>query len=97
MTTTYHTIDYDTSCFEYPVLDKTHGIPTFIGMTKLKKQLKSNAQSVTSDLLGGARHGHLVLGLTPEDYTTVSNEPYAFPVHPGTLTIPRNSDTAESV
>ena len=96
MTTEYKSIEYYTSCFEYPVLDKIHGMPTFITLTKMKKQLQSNAQSITSDL-GGGGHGHLGLVLTPEEYSTVSNDAYVAPVHPSVLAIPRNADAAEAV
>ena len=89
-------IDYINTAFEYPILDKIHGTPTFSTLNRLKKQLQANAQSVSSDLGGGA-HGHLGLVLSPTEYATVSNDAYNMPPHPGPLTIPRNTDAVEAV
>ena len=89
-------IDYAQSKFEYPVLDKIHGEPTYHALKRMKEQLKRNAQSVISDLGGGA-HGHLGLVLTAQEYTKFSQIPYAAPRHPGPLQIPRNTDSAEAV
>ena len=96
MSCLYQYIDYATTHFEYPTLDKIHGKPTFSTLTTLKKQLKSNAQSVVSDLGGGA-HGHLGLVLSPEEYTAVSNTAYTRPDHPGPFILPRNVDPIKAV
>ena len=52
----------------------------------MSKELKANAQSVYSNLSGGA-HGHLGIVLSPAAYALISNTPYATPTHPGSLTI----------
>ena len=96
MTTIFQAIDYANTCFEFPQLDKIHGAPTFESLSRLKRQLKANAQSVASDLGGGA-HGHLGLVLSPAEYRSVSATPYQMPPLPGPLTIPRGSDSAEAV
>ena len=92
----HHTIDYINTSFENPILDKIHGKPTFSSLNRLKKQLKANAQSVVSDLGGGA-HGHLGLVLSPAEYQLVSNTPYDMPNHPGPFSLPRNTDAAEAI
>ena len=79
-------IDYVDTYFEFRVLTKIHGEPTYETLKAMKNQLKSNACSVTSDLGGGA-HGHLGLLLTPTEYAITSPTPYVRPVHPGVLTI----------
>ena len=96
MSGSIHHVDYINTAFEYPILDKIHGAPTFSTLNRLKKQLQANAQSVSSDLGGGA-HGHLGLVLTPTEYATVSDIAYTMPAHPGSLTIPRNTDAVEAV
>ena len=53
----------------------------------MSKELKANAQSVYSNLGGGA-HGHLGIVLSPAAYALISNTPYETPMHPGSLTIP---------
>ena len=79
-------VDYSTF-FEFPELTRIHGQPTFDSLTRLSDQLKSNAQSVISDL-GGGSHGHLGLVLSPDEYATISPVPYVAPPHPGALQIP---------
>ena len=86
----YNTIDYINNSFRYPILNKIHGYPTFVTLTKLKKQLNTNAMGVSCDL-GGGRHGHLGLVLSPEEYALVSDTPYEFPEHPGTFNLARNT------
>ena len=80
-------VDYQTRVFEYPNLTKIHGEPTFKGVRNLHKELMVNAQTVHSELGGGA-HGHLGLVLTSGRYALLSNAPYNRPQHPGQLTIP---------
>ena len=47
--------------------------------------------------LGGGRHGHLVLVLSPADYAAIPNtRAYVRPAHPGILTIPNNSTQSQS-
>ena len=80
-------IDYVDTYFEFCVLTKIHGEPTYETLKAMKNQLKSNAYSVASNL-GGGTHGHLGLLLTAAEYATMSRIPYVRPVHPGILTIP---------
>ena len=96
MSSRYEPINYATTSFHYPVLTRIHGPPNYKTLANLKKELQSHAQSVGSDLGGGA-HGHLGLVLTPTEYQSVSNVPYVSPQFPGPLTLPRNADVAEAV
>lgn len=80
-------IDYVATYFEFPVLTKIHGEPTYETLLEMKNQLKANASQVTSDLGGGA-NGHLGLVCTPIEYANISVIPYVQPVHPGLLVIP---------
>ncbi len=79
-------IDYRNIFFEFPELDRIVGEPNADSLIKLKKQLKSNASSVSSNL-GDGLHGHLGLVLNPVEYATVSPVPFNAPVHPGALVI----------
>ena len=79
-------IDYRNIFFEFPELDRISGEPNADTLIKLKKQLKSNASSVTSNLGDGLR-GHLGLVLNPVEYALVSQVPFNAPVHPGNLVI----------
>ena len=80
-------VDYRNTVFEHPNLTKIHGEPTFEGIRQLHKELMVNAQTVYSDLGGGA-HGHLGLVLSPRRYSLISNADFVRPVHPGQLVIP---------
>ena len=60
-------IDYVKTYFDYPVLTKIHGEPTYESLQEIKDQLKTNAATVTCELGGGA-NGHLGLVLTPLEY-----------------------------
>ena len=95
MTSPYTTIDYANTLFDYPVLTKIHGKPTFTALTSLKKQLKANARSVRSNLGGGA-HGHLGLVLSPTEYALISNTPFVEPEHPGEFNVQPNIDSYTS-
>lgn len=88
-------IDY-TTYFEYPVPTTIHGEPQFDSVQTLKDQLKTNSQTVVSDLGGGA-HGHLGLVLPPPEYALVSQVPYVFPAHPGALQIPAGTAQHEAI
>ena len=96
MNSVYNTVDYINNSFVYPSLNRIHGYPTYVSLLKLKKQLKTNAKSVSTDL-GGGSHGHLGLVLSPEEYATVSRTPYEFPAHPGDFTLPRNTPSDEAM
>ena len=88
-------VDY-TTYFEFPTLDKIHGEPTFATLLRMKKQLKANAISITSDL-GGGQFGHLGLVLTPPEYALLSPVPYARPAHPGALVIAAGTAQHEAI
>ena len=79
-------IDYANTYFQYPVLTKIHGEPTFESIRTLHNEIKANALSVVSTLGGGA-HGHLGLVLSLADYARITIVPYLRPAHPGILTI----------
>ena len=76
--------------FEKPVLTKIRGEPTYESLKLLKKEIKRNAQSVPSDLGGGA-NGHLGLVIPPAEYALISDVPYIAPPHPGNLEYPNNA------
>ena len=83
-------VNYINTSFEFKVLTPIAGRPTYHSLKTLHNQLKANARSVRSDL-GGARHGHLGLVLSPAKYALLSNTPFVTPNHPGTLVIPANA------
>ena len=56
-------IDYTTTNFEYTVLTKIHGMPTYESIWKIKNKMKANSASVPCDL-GGGTHGYLGVMLT---------------------------------
>ena len=72
------------SNFEYSVLTKISGQPTYAALRKIKRELSANATIVSCNLGGGA-HGHLGLVLNNYKYAELSQTPYAQPIHPGTL------------
>ena len=84
---TTNTVDYRNTVFEHPTLTKIHGEPTFEGIRTIHQELMINAQTVHSDLGGGA-NGHLGLVLSPRRYALLSNAEYNRPIHPGQLVIP---------
>ena len=79
-------IDYVKTYFDYPVLTKIHGEPTYESLQEIKDQLKTNAATVTCELGGGA-NGHLGLVLTPLEYTRVNATAYVKPATPAAPTI----------
>ena len=82
MSTTTANVDYVSTVFQYPVLTKVHDTPTYDLLKRIKDELKANAGNVQCDL-GGDRHGHLGLVLSPEEYASISATAYVRPVHPG--------------
>ena len=86
-------INYCNIFFEFPELDRISGKPNADSLIKLKKQLKSNASSISSNL-GDGLHGHLGLVINPAEYTLVSPVPFLNPVHPGVLVIAQGSTAA---
>ena len=80
-------VNYQTMVFEHPNLTRIHGEPTFESIKKLHKEIMVNAQTVHSDLGGGA-YGHPGLTLSPQRYALISNAAYNQPQHPGQFIIP---------
>ena len=80
-------INYRSIHFETKDLAPIRGEPTPDSLLRLKNEVKANARSVLSNL-GGARHGHLGLVLSPNDYALISPTPFERPDHPGPLLIP---------
>ena len=66
-------IDYIHTSFQYPVLTKVHDTPTYEVLKRIKDEIKANATNVQCDL-GGGKHGHLGLVLTPAEYATINKE-----------------------
>ena len=73
--------------FKFPTLTPIRGEPTADTLILLRKQLKSNAKSVPSNL-GGGNFGHLGLVIPPNRYNLISNVPFTCPNHLGPLVIP---------
>ena len=77
-------IDYANTCFQYPVLDKIHGQPSFESLKNLKKQLKTNSQCVGDP----NAFGYLGLVLPQAEFTRIANTQFTPPADPGTFTVP---------
>ena len=84
--TLFHQLCRETH-FEFPTLTPIHGEPTANTLIPLRKQLKSNAKSVPSNL-GGGNFGHFGLVIPPNCYNLISNVSFICPNHPGHLVIP---------
>ena len=95
MTMSSGPVDYAKTYFLHTTLTPIRGEPDYATLKILKKELKSNASRVTSDL-GGGGHGQLGLVLTPHEYSIISAILYTRPVHPGTLVIPPVTNQHES-
>ena len=79
--------DYKTTHFEFKSLDKIHGAPTIDSLLRIFRQLKRNAQCV-STTLGGGQLGYLALVLSDAAYTAIPNSaPFVRPLDPGALII----------
>ena len=70
-------IDYATTNFEYPILTKIYGIPSYESLRKINIKLKANAVGVPCDF-GGGSHGHLELVLTVTEYVSITLTAYIF-------------------
>ena len=81
-------IDYKNNLFEHPELTRIVGEPITATLITLQAEVRDNAQSVQSDLGGGA-NGHLGLVCTPTTYQSlVPNAPvYTRPTNPGRLVL----------
>eukprot|EP00957_Ditylum_brightwellii_P169065 12868123-Ditylum_brightwellii.AAC.1 len=72
-----------------PELTHVHGKPTMANFLTLRNEIQANAQAV-STTLGGGRHGHLGLVMTPQDYVLIPNTTaYIQPPQP-LLILPQN-------
>ena len=78
--------DCRTTYFERKVPVRIEGEPTFEQLTQLYENVKINAQAVPSTL-GGGRHGHLGLVVTPTQYQMLSLVPFHRPANPGPFTL----------
>ena len=77
-------VDYINSVFEYPVLSKVIGKPTYSSLKTIKDELKVNAGKVQCEL-GGGNNGHLGLLLSNTEQALVDPTPYVRPIHPGPI------------
>eukprot|EP00957_Ditylum_brightwellii_P175439 13355871-Ditylum_brightwellii.AAC.1 len=71
-----YTVDYKNTVFEKPELTHVHGEPTMANFLTLRNKLQANSQAV-STTLGGERHGHLGLVMTPQDYALIPKKTQA--------------------
>ena len=81
-------IDYKNNFFEHPELSRIIGEPTTSTLITLQAEIRDNAQSVQTILVGG-EHGHLGLVCSDETYQALvpGVEPYERPTNPGPLDI----------
>ena len=90
-------IDYASTYFPHSTPTPIRGEPDYKSLKKLKNELRANASSVDSDL-GGGHHGYLGLVLSEQEYRRICPDtPFDAPEFPGTLTIPRGTDTADAL
>ena len=90
MSKDYSLHDY-TIKFKHKELTPIRGLPTLDTILRLFREVKQNAQSVTTKL-GGGQLGYLALVLKPTDYNNIAiSLPFVRPVDPGTfnMTTPR--------
>ena len=87
--------DFKTTYFQFERLTPIDERPDFQSLTKLKNEIKANAQAVPSTLGGGA-HGLLGLVLTDPEYALVSNVPFVAEPYPGPLTFPPGTNSLQS-
>ena len=87
-------IDYKNNLFEHPELTRIVGEPTTATLITLQAEIRDNAQSVQSDLGGGA-NGHLGLVCSAEAYQALVPEvqPYIRPENPGRLEVAQDELT----
>ena len=82
--------------FQHADLTPIRGEPKYETLKVLINELKANAQTVHSNLGGGA-HGHLGLVLTPQKYNIVApGTPYVRPPFPGALNIPPGTTNVQA-
>ena len=77
-------VDYINSVFEYPVLTKVIGKPTFLNLSTIEDELKANAGKVQCEL-GGGNNGHIGLLLSDTEQALIDPILYVRPIHPGPI------------
>ena len=83
MKSAYNLPDYRARFFEYKDLERIHGQPAINLIARLLRQVKHNAQRV-STTLGGGQLGYLALVISPTDYLTIPNTTFFWrPTDPG--------------
>ena len=91
------TLDYAASYFKYKIPTPIRGEPDHKSLKRLKKELRSNASSVETDL-GGGNHGYLGLLKKDEDYNaTPDTQPFLPPTCPSPLTISQDSTPTQAL
>ena len=91
------TIDYAASYFKYKIPTPIRGEPDHKSLKRLKKELRSNASSVETDL-GGGNHGYLALVLTAEVCNaTPDTQPFEPPYFPPPLVIPPQATAIQAL
>ena len=82
--------------FQHKMLTKINGKPTYPSLQMLHTELKANAASVPSTLLGGGLHGHLGLLLTVTAYATLQpTTAWVTPPNPGPFVPPTTGTSAQ--
>ena len=99
MTKDYFLQDYNIK-FKHKELTPIRGLPTLDTILRLFREVKQNAQSVSTKL-GGGQLGYLALVLKPQDYDKITiSHPFIRPTDPGTFKMiapaVRTSRTASS-
>jgi hypothetical protein len=82
MTTTTKTVENIKESFPYPTIPIQNGKPTYETINATHEKLKINAAAIPTKL-GGGRHGHLGLVLSPATYNAVTGTPFTLPADPG--------------
>ena len=91
--TSTSSVNYKDSYFNHLVLTKICGEPTYETFHHLKNDLKTNASSVPTTLVGG-NHGYLGMILTSTEYRRITlTDPFTWPPNLGIL-VPNPSGRA---
>ena len=90
-------IDYASTYFPHSTPTPIRGEPDYKSLKKFENELRSNANSVDSDL-GGGNHGYLGLVLSEQEYNRICPDtPFEAPEFPGPLVISWGTDTADVI
>ena len=88
--------NYRDAYFQHADLTPIRGEPKNNTLKVLINEIKANAQTVHSNLGGGA-NGHLGIVLMPHKYALIApGTPYTRPVFPGNLVIPQNTTNIQA-